>query len=128
PTPRGVRGTSPQIATAIQENFERVMRGEYWSSSSYTHPQVGEVQAYFANRWQPPETLNQPIEYQVWIDGDGSLKRFRPMSDKAQEVLAQTGMPSLGSAFVSPVPNNRTLHLRVIFGANGTVRTDLLGD
>ncbi|WP_026079700.1 hypothetical protein [Spirulina subsalsa] len=102
------------------------MRGEYWSSSSYTYPQIGEVQAYFANRWQPPETLNQPVEYHIWIDGDGSLKRFRPMNNQAQEVLAQTGMPSLGSSFVSPVADNRTLQLRVIFSTNGTVRTDLV--
>ena len=64
----------------------------------------GDVQAYFQSSWFPQDNVDQPLSYQLLVNGDGSLGAIVPLSETAGVFLDRTGMPLLGDGFVSPGP------------------------
>ena len=86
-------------------------------------PQVAQVRQYFQERWQPPENLQQTLEYRLIVQEDGSIQKTIPLGRSAAIYLSQIPFPSPGSEFVSPLqtPNNQTIRLVLI--PNGKVKT-----
>lgn len=89
-----------------------------------TIPQVAEVREYFQERWQPPEKLQQTLEYRLILAPDGSLARINPLGGAARLYLDRTNMPLIGESFVS-APEVENPQIRLVLGPDGTVKTFL---
>ncbi len=90
-----------------------------------TIPQVAEVRDYFQENWQPPEGLNQTLEYRLVLNPDGTLQRIVPLGPTAGDFVDRTEIPLLNEPFVSPVPGGRTAQIRLVLGVDGRVQTFL---
>ncbi|MGD2180155.1 DUF4335 domain-containing protein [Lusitaniella coriacea] len=93
--------------------------------SSGTVSQVGEVKNYFQQRWKPPESLSQTLEYDLLLDRDGSIERLIPIGEAAGTFLDRTPMPLLGEPFVSNVEGRGKPKIRLMLHPNGNVETRL---
>ncbi|NJO21382.1 MAG: hypothetical protein HC838_16955 [Spirulinaceae cyanobacterium RM2_2_10] len=69
--------------------------------------------------------MSSSLEYRLWLNRDGSLQRIAPVSSGAATFLDRTQMPLLGEPFVSPLSGSGTPQVRLILGADGTVRASL---
>ncbi|MEN9206940.1 MAG: hypothetical protein Q6L50_08250 [Gloeomargarita sp. GMQP_bins_120] len=83
-------------------------------------PELQGVQRYFQQRWQPPDTLQQPLSYRLVITPTGVLSRIVPLSPEAGLFLDQTPMPLVGETFMGFLP--RTAQLQVVLEPSGQVR------
>ncbi|MGG6295979.1 DUF4335 domain-containing protein [Leptolyngbya sp. AN02str] len=90
-----------------------------------TNPQLAEAESYFQQRWQPPEALNQTLEYRVLVNADGTVQQIVPLGQVAGTYIDRTGMPLIGEAFVSPTPTGQESLIRVVLAPNGSVQTFL---
>ncbi|HEY9851532.1 MAG TPA: DUF4335 domain-containing protein [Leptolyngbyaceae cyanobacterium] len=90
-----------------------------------TIPQVAEARKYFQNRWQPPNSLTQRLEYSLALNADGSIRQIIPLGQVAETYLDRTEMPLIGESFVSPVDGKRTPKIRIVLNPNGKVDTFL---
>lgn len=90
-----------------------------------TIPQVGEARKYFQNRWQPPNSLTQRLEYSLALNADGSIRQIIPLGQVAETYLDRTEMPLIGESFVSPVDGKRTPKIRIVLNPDGKVDTFL---
>jgi hypothetical protein len=88
-------------------------------------PQVQEVREYFQARWQPPEELDQILEYRLLLSPDGSLQRIDPLGQASATFLDRTNMPLLGEPFVSPIEDGRSPQIRLVLDPDGKVQTFL---
>jgi hypothetical protein len=86
-----------------------------------------EVKQYFQQKWQPPENLNQSIEYRLIVNNDGSVNRVIPMGQASVTFLDRTGMPLMGEAIASSFPQTEPSTIRLILRPNGDVETFLEG-
>jgi hypothetical protein len=84
-----------------------------------------EVKQYFQQKWQPPENLSQSIEYRLIVNNDGSVQRVIPIGQAAVTFLDRTGMPLMGEAIASSLPQNQPSTIRLILRPNGDVETFL---
>jgi len=87
-----------------------------------TIPQVAEARGYFNQRWQPPSSLKQTLEYSLLLDVDGTIQRIEPLGQAARTYIDQTGMPLIGERFVSPIKNGQTPRIRVVLAPDGKVQ------
>lgn len=99
--------------------------GAAGSTAFDTIPQVAEVRNYFQQRWQPPEGLNQTLEYSLQLDANGTLKSITPLKQASGDYLDRTGMPLLGDPFVSPLKGRDSAKVRLVLDANGQVKAFL---
>lgn len=90
-----------------------------------TLPQVAEARSYFQQRWQPPAGVNQVVEYSLLLNPDGSIQQINPLGEAAGIYLDRTGMPLLGEAFVSPLPDEQSPRIRIVLRPDGSVQTFL---
>ncbi len=90
-----------------------------------TIPQVAEARAYFEQRWQPPNTLTQTLEYRLLLNPDGSIRQIIPLGEAAGAFIDRTAMPLVGDPFVSPIEGDRTPMLRLVLGIDGKVQVFL---
>jgi len=90
-----------------------------------TLPQLLEAQEYFQTRWQPPETLEQSLQYSIVLNNDGSIGRIIPLGQASQLYLDRTGMPLMGESFVSPLPSEGNFKIRLVLTPDGKVQTFL---
>ena len=88
-----------------------------------TIPQVAQVRQYFQERWQPPENLQQTLEYRLVVQEDGSLKQTIPLGRSAAIYLSQIPFPTPGSEFVSPLELSENQTIRLVLMSNGKVKT-----
>ncbi len=86
-------------------------------------PQVAQAREYFQQRWQPPENLQQTLEYRLIVQEDGSLKQTVPLGRSASIYLSQIPFPTPGSEFVSPLETANNQTIRLVLVPNGTVKT-----
>lgn len=93
-----------------------------------TIPQVAEARDYFKQRWEPPATLKQTIEYSLVLDVDGTIQRIEPLGQAARTYVDRTGMPLIGERFVSQNKNGQTPRIRVVLAPDGKVQTFLEED
>lgn len=86
-------------------------------------PQVAQAREYFQQRWQPPENLQQTLEYRLVVQEDGSLLETVPLGRSASIYLSQIPFPTPGSQFVSPLETANNQTIRLVLIPNGTVKT-----
>jgi Domain of unknown function (DUF4335) len=84
--------------------------------------QIEEVTAYFEHKWQPPDDLNQSLEYRLVLDGNGSIKRVVPLGKAAQLYLSQTNIPINGEPFISPLSKSQPSTIRLLLNPQGGVQ------
>ncbi len=84
-----------------------------------------EIKAYFQPRWQPPKNLTQSIEYRLLVNNQGAIERIIPMGQASRTFLDRTGMPLLGEAIVSALPEQEKATIRLILSPSGNVETFL---
>lgn len=90
-----------------------------------TIPQVAEVRGYFQQRWQPPASLKETLEYSIILSTDGSIQRIEPLGQAASTYIDRTDMPLPGESFVSPIQSGRTPRIRLVLTPDGKVQTFL---
>jgi hypothetical protein len=90
-----------------------------------TIPQVAEVRAYFQQRWQPPTSLNQTLEYRLIINPNGSLQQVIPLGQVAGNYIDRTNIPLIGDPFVSAIASGQSAQIRLVLDANGEVKAFL---
>ena len=88
-------------------------------------PQVAEARQYFQNRWTPPESLTQTLEYRLVVNANGSIQEVVPLGQASATYLDRTNMPLRDEAFVSAPEGGRTLEMRLVLSPDGGVRTFL---
>lgn len=88
-----------------------------------TIPQVGEARQYFQERWKPPESLKQTLEYRLVLSQDGSINRIVPLGQASKIYLDRTSIPLIGESFVSPLEVAGNPQIRLVLSPDGTVRT-----
>ncbi len=86
-------------------------------------PQVAQVRQYFQQRWQPPQNLEQTLEYRLILQEDGSLKQTIPLGRSAAIYRSQIPFPTPGTEFVSPLETSINQTIRLVLIPNGTVKT-----
>jgi hypothetical protein len=86
-------------------------------------PQIAEARTYFQNRWTPPEGLNQTLEYSLAIAPNGSIQGISPLGTAAGNYLDRVGIPLVGEPFVSPLPEGRSVKIRLVLSPDGSVQT-----
>lgn len=86
-------------------------------------PQVAEARDYFKQHWEPPQSLKQPLEYNLVLDIDGTIQRIEPIGQEARNYVDRTGIPLIGERFVSPIASGQTAIIRVVLSPDGKVQT-----
>lgn len=77
-------------------------------------PQIAEVRGYFKQRWNPPSGLNEPLQYSIVLDVDGSIQRIIPLGQASINYVDRSSMPQIGKRFVSPNSGGQTPRIRVV--------------
>jgi len=90
-----------------------------------TVPQVAEARSYFQERWQPPESLKQTLEYTLILNPDGSLQRAVPLGEAAATYLDRTPIPLANEPFVAPLGGRGSALIRLVLHPDGEVQTFL---
>ncbi|MBE9045930.1 DUF4335 domain-containing protein [Pleurocapsales cyanobacterium LEGE 10410] len=92
------------------------------ATNSYSTPnvQLQEVTAYFQEQWQPPAELKQSLEYRLFFDNDGSIKRVISLGKAAELYLSKTNIPLDGESFISPSETQPVI--RLLLNPNGRVQ------
>ncbi|MEO1147387.1 MAG: DUF4335 domain-containing protein [Cyanobacteria bacterium J06638_22] len=88
-------------------------------------PQLTEVRSYFQEQWQPPDALNDTLEYRLVIGATGELQQILPMGQVAGLYIDRTDMPLLGETFVSPLTPYQQATIRLVLAPDGRVQTFL---
>jgi hypothetical protein len=105
---------------AVTRAAARASIGEVTAAA--LNPALGEVQAYFRQRWRPPQALTTSIEYRLTVNPNGSLEQVTPLSSAAAISLDYTGMPLRTDPFISPLGGDRPYQLRLILKPDGSVQ------
>ena len=85
--------------------------------------QLQEIKAYFQAQWQPPADLKQSLEYRLYLNADGSIKRVIPIGKAATLYLSQTNIPVQGEKFISPLEQSQPSIIRLLLNPDGKVET-----
>lgn len=118
PNVAALRGGGPAPDSAVSGAAEAAD-----STAFDTLPQIAEARAYFQERWSPPEGLNQTLEYSLAIAPTGSIQGITPLGTAAGNYLDRVGVPLVGEPFVSPLPEGRSVKIRLVLSPDGTVQT-----
>ncbi|WP_353672731.1 DUF4335 domain-containing protein [Synechocystis sp. LKSZ1] len=122
---------APQLPPLAQGNvgfsFPSAPRPEMRPTPSLLDPipQVAEVRAYYEKYWQPPQELQQTLEYRLQLDPNGTLKQTTPLGKAASLYLAKLPQPNPGSPWVSPLTVEGERTIRLVLSPNGSVKTFL---
>lgn len=90
--------------------------------SSLQRNELGQVKAFFQDKWQPPADLKQSLEYRLFLNKDGSLARVIPLGKASQYYLDRTLIPTKGEALISPVSNPPPSPIRLLLNPDGKVQ------
>ena len=85
--------------------------------------QLQEIQAYFQDKWQPPADLKQSLEYRLYLNPNGSIKRVIALGKASQLYLSQTNIPVKGESFISPLTKSQQSVIRLLLDPEGGVKT-----
>ena len=117
------RFSSPDASSEVQQSGQPgAASKDPQAHSNNAETQRTEVQAYFESGWQPPEALNQALQYRLEFNSDGSLQQAIPLGESARAYRPNVNLPVTGEPFVSPFGGNDTPPMRLVLGANGQVR------
>lgn len=112
----------PEISSAPIDNSQSVVAANPDRPASSGIVQVAQVRDYFQQRWEPPASLEGILEYRLFIKADGTLERIVPIGEAAGVYIDQTQMPLLGEPFVAPLQRSQNSVIRLVLGADGTVK------
>ncbi|MEL6501118.1 MAG: DUF4335 domain-containing protein [Cyanobacteria bacterium J06623_1] len=82
---------------------------------------IEQVAAYFEERWQPPADLRQGLEYRLFFNLNGSIKRVVPLGKAAQFYLDQTNIPVDGEKLIFEADNPQPPIVRLLLDPDGRV-------
>jgi hypothetical protein len=119
----GQSDTLPSLSAPLSQ--EGGDRPDPTSTAFDTIPQVAEARTFFQERWQPPESLEQTLEYRLQLGADGTIQRIIPLGRAAGDYIDRTGMPLPGEPFVSPIETGGSPQIRIVLDPNGRVQTFL---
>ena len=118
--------TQPEDNTAKVEIEPKINKTELDSNSDLALnspiPQASalqEIQAYFKEKWQPPEKLQESIEYRLILNSNGSIKRIIPIGKASEIYLDRTNIPLMGEVFISPLTDNKNNRVRLLLSPDG---------
>jgi hypothetical protein len=95
-------------------------------TSSYAaalSPQAVAISQYIRERWQVPAGLSQPLQYQLTLNPNGSLKQVQPLNSLATRYLPQVPLPATHQPFIAPFQSAQPALVRLVLQPNGTVQT-----
>ncbi len=81
-----------------------------------------EVKTYFQDRWQPPTSLDTPLEYRLVINPDGTLAQALPLNGAAVRFIDRTPIPLRESPLASPFGGDQPILVRLVLMPSGTVQ------
>ncbi|MDJ0572573.1 MAG: DUF4335 domain-containing protein [Pleurocapsa sp. MO_192.B19] len=84
--------------------------------------QLQEVKIYFEEKWQPPAELKQSLEYRLFLNSDGSIKRVVPIGKASKLYLSKTNIPVQGETFISPLTESQKSIIRLLLNPDGRVQ------
>ena len=90
---------------------------------SISSSQLQEIQVYFQDKWQPPADLKQSLEYRLYLNPNGSIKRVVSLGKASQLYLSQTNIPVKGESFISPITKSQKSVIRLLLDPEGGVKT-----
>lgn len=123
---------NPQSKTEINssakvDNSPSESSEDLGSISSNQNPsqsnQLQEIQVYFQDKWQPPADLKQSLEYRLYLNPNGSIKRVVPLGKASELYLSQTNIPVKGESFISPLTKSQKSVIRLLLDPEGGVKT-----
>ena len=117
----------PELATEIQPGYEQQLArlndlSPSTSKSMAKVSQLQEIRAYFLDKWQPPPDLKQSLEYRLYLDPDGSIKRIIPLGKASKLYLSKTNIPLQGETFISSFAESQPSTVRLLLNPDGGVR------
>ena len=88
---------------------------------------MAQVRGYLQQRWNPPASLTEPLEYVLFLTTDGSIERSIPIGNAAAKYIERTDIPPVfpapGKPFVNAVERSSSPPIRVILFPDGRVET-----
>ncbi|NJN73517.1 MAG: DUF4335 domain-containing protein [Limnothrix sp. RL_2_0] len=81
-----------------------------------------QAQQYFDDRWQPPETLTETLEYRLTFDEAGAIKTVFPIGKGAELYQSELSFLTPGQPIVSPAKKSDQI-MRLVLDSDGTVQT-----
>jgi hypothetical protein len=118
PSPSGASGSEETVDTSETSETST-------ETAAASLPQIREIQSYFEQRWEPPASLDESIEYILYLSQDGTLERIIPIGETAKTYIDQTNLPLLNEPFVSELNREGTPQVRVVLNPDGEVQTFL---
>ena len=108
--------SEPTVANQISQNtlFDKIS-------------QVAEARRYFQERWQPPQGLQKTLNYSLWLNKNGTIRRIIPLGQAAKTYIDNAPIPLIGETFVSPLEEEGMPKIRVLLHPDGKVQTLLEG-
>lgn len=116
PVSDSLNSSKPTVTNPISQNtlFDKIS-------------QVAEARRYFQERWQPPEGLQKTLNYSLWLNNNGTIRRIIPLGQAAKTYIDNAPIPLLGETFVSPLEGEGMPKIRVLLHPDGKVQTLLEG-
>ncbi|NEP26277.1 hypothetical protein [Moorena sp. SIO3I6] len=116
PVSDSLKPSEPTVANPISQNtlFDKIS-------------QVAEARRYFQERWQPPEGLQKTLNYSLWLNNNGTIRRIIPLGQAAKTYIDNAPIPLIGETFVSPLEGEGIPKIRVLLHPDGKVQTLLEG-
>ncbi len=122
-TPRNTSGGTNLSESAAADNAQNDNRRLFDNNN----PQVAQVRGYLQQRWNPPASLTEPLEYVLFLTTDGSIERSIPIGNAAAKYIERTDIPPVfpapGKPFVNAVERSSSPPIRVILFPDGRVET-----
>lgn len=92
------------------------------NSSPAQSRQLQEVTTYFQEKWQPPATLKQSLEYRLVLNTDGTINKVVPLGKASRLYLNQTNIPVNQESFISPLAESESSTIRLLLNPDGRVQ------
>lgn len=83
---------------------------------------IQNIRQYLSQRWQVPAGLTQPLQYQLTVNANGSLKQVKPLDQVATNYLDQVPLPAVNQPFIAPLQPSQTAQVRIILRPDGIVQ------
>lgn len=81
-----------------------------------------DIRQYFKQRWQVPPDLTQPLQYQLTLNANGSLKQVTPLNNIATQYLDKVPLPRVNQPFIAPLKPSQSLQVQLILKPDGTMQ------
>jgi Domain of unknown function (DUF4335) len=87
-----------------------------------TSDQVKAVQSYFQRSWKPQKGLEQGLQYDLQLDGNGALQSASPIGGTSTDQQSQAGIPAIGTPIAPAAPDGKSTTVRLLLEPTGGVQ------